>query len=162
MHPKIFKKPPVPLRVIFNFAAAAIAGLCFTSLTTAQALFTPDPIPLERPTPLKTLKSGDSTKICDAVIKALTDSSFKVTNQDCDVGEFEATKRTNSTGEYDKVLIWLERDFEKPKDAIKLYFLYGRFETLAGHTEPVRIRTTPADEERNVGALKEALTSLKI
>lgn len=140
----------------------AFAGLCFPGLTGAQALFTPDPTPLERPAPLKTLKSGDAAKICDAISKVLTDNSFKVTSQDCDLGEFEASKKTNSAGELDKVLIWLERDFEKPKDVTKLYFLYGRFETLAGHAEPVRIRTTPVDEERNVGTLKEALTSLRI
>ena len=49
-----------------------------------------------------------------------------------------------------------------PRRALKLYFLNGRFETLAGHQEPVRIKTTSADEERNAGALKEALVSLKI
>ena len=150
------------MRVVCSVIIAAIAVLCFPGRTPAQALFTPDPAPLERPAPLKTLKSGDTTKICDAIAKALTDNGFKVTNQDCDVGEFEAAKKTNTAGESDKVLIWLERDFEKPKDAVKLYFLYGRFETLAGHPEPVRIRITAADEERNVGALKEALTSLKI
>jgi hypothetical protein len=150
------------VRVVFSVVVAAIAALCLPGRTSAQALFAPDPTPLERPAPLKTLKSGDTAKICDAIAKALTDNGFKVTNQDCDVGDFEATKKTSTAGEFDKVLIWLERDFEKPKDAVKLYFRYGRYETLAGHPEPVRIRTTATDEERNVGALKEALTSLKI
>jgi hypothetical protein len=134
----------------------------FPSPDPAQAIFRTDPTPLERPAPLKTLKSGDAAKICDAIGKALTDNGFKVTNQDCDAGEFEATKETNAAGESDRVLIWLERDFEKPKDAIKLYFLYGRYETLAGHPEPVRIVTTAADEVQNVGALKDSLTSLKL
>lgn len=150
------------MRVVFSVVVAAIAALCLPGSTSAQALFAPDPTPLERPAPLKTLKSGDTAKICDAIAKALTDNGFKVTNQDCDVGDFEGTKKTSTAGEFDKVLIWLERDFEKPKDAVKLYFRYGRYETLAGHPEPVRIRTTATDEERNVGALKEALTSLKI
>ncbi len=150
------------MRVVCSVIIAAIAALCFPSPTPAQALFAPDPTPLERPAPLKTLKSGDTAKICDAIAKALADNGFKVTNQDCDVGEFEAAKKTSTDGEFDKVLIWLERDFEKPKDAVKLFFRYGRYETLAGHADPVRIRTTAADEERNVGALKEALTSLKI
>ena len=150
------------MRVVCTVIIAAIAALCFPGRTRAQALFKTDPTPLERPVPLKTLKSGDAAKICDAIAKALTDNGFKVTNQDCDVGEFEATKKTSTDGEFDKVLIWLERDFEKPKDAIKLFFRYGRYETLAGHPEPVRIQATAADEERNVGALKESLTSLKI
>jgi hypothetical protein len=150
------------MRVVCSMIVAAIAALCFPRLTPAQAMYAADPIPLERPAPLKTLKTGDTAKICDAIAKALTDNGFRVTNQDCDVGDFEATRKTSTAGELDKVLIWLERDFEKPKDAVKLYFRYGRYETLAGHTDPVRIRTTAADEERNVGALKEALTSLKI
>jgi hypothetical protein len=151
------------VRIVCSVIVAALIALCFHGRTPdKQALFKTDPIPLERPAPLKTLKSGDTAKICDAVAKALTDNGFKVTNQDCDVGEFGGTKKTDAAGESDKVLIWLERDFEKPKDATKLYFLYGRFETLSGHPEPVRIRTTAADEEQNVGALKEALTSLKI
>lgn len=150
------------MRAVFCMVVGAIAALCFPGQTPAQALFKTDSTPLERPAPLKTLKSGDAAKICDAIGKALTDNGFKAANQDCDAGEFEATKKTNSAGEFDKVLIWLERDFEKPKDAIKLYFLYGRYETLAGHPDPVRIVTTRADEEQNVGALKDSLTSLKI
>lgn len=150
------------MRKAFILVVGAIAVLCFPGLTSAQALFKTDPAPLERPAPLKTYKSGDAAKICDAIAKALTDNGFKVTNQDCDVGEFEATKKTNAAGESDKVLIWLERDFEKPKDAIKLYFLYGRYETFAGHADPVRIVTTAADELQNVGSLKDTLTSLKL
>jgi hypothetical protein len=150
------------MRVICSVIIAATGALCFPGLTPAQTPFKTDPVPLERPAPLRTLKTGDATRICDAILKALTDNNFKVTNQDCDVGEFAATRKTSTDGEFDKVLIWLERDFEKPKEAIKLYFRYGRFETLLGHPEPVRISTTAADEERNVGALKEALMSLKI
>jgi hypothetical protein len=55
--------------------------------------FSPDPIPLEKPVPLKTLKSGDAAKICDAIAKAVADNGFNVANQDCDVGVFEATKK---------------------------------------------------------------------
>jgi hypothetical protein len=150
------------MRVVCSVVISAIATLCFPGRTPAQALFKTDPTPLERPAPLKTLKSGDTAKICAAVAKALTDNGFKVTNQDCDVGEFEATKKTSTDGEFDKVLIWLERDFEKPKDIVKLYFIYGRYEPLAGHPDPVRIKTTATDEEQNVGVLKEALTSLKV
>jgi len=150
------------MRVVFSIVVVAVVMLCFPGQTHAQALFKTDPTPLERPAPLKTYKSGDAAKICEAIGKALADNGFKVANQDCDAGEFEATKKTNSAGESDKVLIWLERDFEKPKDAIKLYFLYGRYETFAGHPEPVRIVTTAADELQNVGGLKDALTSLKL
>jgi hypothetical protein len=150
------------LRALCSVIVTAIAALCFPGLTPAQTPFATDPTPLERPAPLKTFKTGDAAKLCDVIVKALTDSNFKVTNQDCDAGEFAAEKKTNRDGELDKVVIWLERDFEKPKDAIKLYFRYGRFETLLGHPEPVRISTTPADEDRNVGPLKDALKSLKI
>jgi hypothetical protein len=149
------------MRLVCTAIVTAIAALCFPGLTPAQTPYKTDPTPLERPAPLKTLKTGDAAKLCDAIAKALTDNGFNVTNQDCDIGEFEATKKTTTDGEFDKVVIWLERDFEKPNDAIKLYFRYGRFETLLGHPEPVRISTTPADEDRNVGPLKEALKSLK-
>jgi hypothetical protein len=150
------------MRIAFILVVAVVAVLCLPGLTPAQEIFRTDPTRLERPVPLKTYKSGDAAKICDAIAKALTDSGFKVTNQDCDAGEFEATKKTRAAGESDRVLIWLERDFEKPKDAIKLYFRYGRYETLVGHPEPVRIVTTAADELQSVGALKDSLTSLKL
>jgi hypothetical protein len=150
------------MRIVCSAIFAAIALFCFPVLTPAQTPFATDPTPLERPAPLKTLKTAEAAKLCDAILKALTDNSFKVTNQDCDVGEFAAERKTNRDGELDKVVIWLERDFEKPNNAIKLYFRYGRFETLLGHPEPVRITTTPADEDHNVGPVKEALKSLKI
>jgi hypothetical protein len=150
------------MRMRPSLIIAVVAGLLFPKLATAQALFTPDPTALERPAPLKTLKTPDTAKVCEAITKTLAGNGFKTTHDDCDLGEFEATKKTNAAGEFDKVVIWLERDFEKPSQALRLYFLYGRFETLAGHQEPVRIKTTSVDEERNAGALKEALMSLKI
>ncbi len=150
------------MRMLPSLIIAIVASLLFPKFATAQALFTPDPTPLERPAPLKTLRTADTAKVCEAITKTLADNGFKTTRDDCDLGEFEATKKTNAAGEFDKVVIWLERDFGKPREALRLYFLYGRFETLAGHQEPVRIKTTSADEERNAGALKEALVSLKI
>jgi len=142
------------MRTLCCVIVGMIAALCYPCSAHAQALYTPDPAPLERPTPLKTLKSGDTAKICDAIAKAVTDNGFKLANQDCDVGEFEATKNTNSSGEFDEVLIWLEHDFEKPKDATKIYFEYGRFEKLAGHSEPVASRLRPRTRSETSARLR--------
>jgi len=139
----------------------AVFALSLPVTASGQAIFTTDPNPLERPAPLKTIKSGDSAKICDAVSKILKSNNFDIKDQDCDLGQFEATRKTGSTGEFDKVLIWLERDFAKPKDVIKLFFLYGRFETLAGHQDPVRIKAPP-DLEDQIHNLKDALISVTV
>jgi serine/threonine protein kinase len=118
--------------------------------------------PFQRPAYLVAFKTGDGEKVFSKVSKALVDNGFMVSRSDSDRGELEATRNdSDSSGGSDKVLVWLERDFGKPNSLIKLYFVYGRFETLIGHDEPVQVKTSPWDEKQHVGSLKQVLLSLE-
>jgi hypothetical protein len=128
----------------------------------AQAGFSTEVTPLQRPAYLVVFKTGDGGKVFSEVSKTIVDNGFMVSRSDSDRGELEATRNdSGSSGGSDRVLVWLERDFEKPNNLIKLYFVYARFQTLVGHDEPVRVKTGPQQEKQQVGSLKQALLLLE-
>lgn len=58
-------------------------------------------------------------------------------------------------------MIWLERDFSKPDEYLKLYFMYGKFAKIfGGGGEFARIKTSLSDENNSVGNLKTVFVSL--
>jgi hypothetical protein len=131
----------------------------FVSLpASGQALVVTDPTPLARPSPLTAYEIGDAAKVFSAVSKVLSDNRFKLVRADSSLGELEATRLDQDN--YDKILLWLERDFARPEKSVRLYFVYGRFEKVVGHGEAVRVKASPEDEDRRVGAVKQALLSL--
>lgn len=59
---------------------------------------------------------------------------------------------------HDRVLIWLERDFERPDDTFHVYLLFGRYRPVKVAGEPVsRVKLTPAEEFKRSGSLRRAL-----
>jgi len=150
------------MRISCYLALGVLSVAWFPCPAVGQAVFSTDPNPLQRPVPLVVFKTGNATKVLDAVSTVLNENGFKLTRSDADRGELEAARDdSHSLGESDKVLVWLERDFERPKGSIKLYFVYGRFGKLVGHDQPVRIKLKPGDEDGHVASLKQAFVSLK-
>jgi len=120
-----------------------------------------DPTPLERPSAATVARTRDATVLFTAVGKVVTDNGFTILSQDARSGTMAATKSDEGSGEnYDKVIVWLERDFQQPSEFVNIYFQYGRFEKIFGRSEPARIKISTQDEQRRVGQLKQALLSL--
>jgi hypothetical protein len=151
----------VDLRFVTGWQAIQlIAFLMFLAAPSAsgQALIVTDPNPLARPSPLTAYEIGDAAKVFSAVSKVLADNGFKPVRADSSLGELEETRPDQ--GNYDKILLWLERDFARPEKSVRLYFTYGRFEKVVGRGEAVRVKASPEDEDKRVGAVKQALLSL--
>jgi hypothetical protein len=137
-----------------------VVFLVIPSRAAAQQLLQLDPTPLARPAALTTYTFGDAVKVFKAISKALTDFGFNLTRSDTSHGELEATQiDAQSGGQSDHILVWIERDFANPNQQFNVYFLYGRYATVQGHAEPVRIRSSSDLEEQRVGKLKSSLVS---
>jgi hypothetical protein len=147
------------LKLVHALAGILTSGALVT--VQPQVPVAIDPAPLARPASLTVYQTGDAPKVYRSVAKLLTDSGYSLKQLDPTVGELEATRgEGDASGGFDRLVIWLERDFDKPTEYIRLYLLFGRYAKVFGHTEPMRIKLTATDEANRVGKLKQALLSL--
>jgi hypothetical protein len=120
-----------------------------------------DPSPLERPSAMTVIKTRDPIALYGSLAKLVTEGGFTIMSQDSRSGTVIGTKNDETSVEnYDKVVVWLERDFQQPSEFVNVYFAYGRFEKVFGRSEPARIKITAQDEQHRVGQLKQALLLL--
>ena len=89
-------------------------------------------------------------------------AGYKVNSFNVREAALEATKPDDAQSKnYDKIIIWLERDFQEPSKFIKLYMLYGRYEYLFAQRRDVyRIQINQLFEDARVGKLKQSLLRL--
>jgi len=149
------------MRTAFCGILAALLLYLLPETSRAQQPVPVDPNPLERPSSMTVAKARDATALFATVAKVIGDNAFTIVSQDIREGTIVATKADQgSANNFDRVIVWLERDFQAPSEFVNIYFLYGRFEKVFGHSEPVRIKVSAQDEQLRVGKLKRALLTL--
>ena len=142
----------------------AIALLCLMMLFAAncwtQEPAPPlDPTPLERPIPLSIVKIDIHFILLDVIADTLESYKFDIVRKDEREQLIEA-KRLDSpdSKDHDKVLIWLERDFQEPQKYVKIFLQYGRY--LEIWSDVKRIKINPEEENERNGKLKKAIISI--
>ncbi|UCD18438.1 MAG: hypothetical protein JSV44_05890 [Candidatus Zixiibacteriota bacterium] len=142
---------------LFMIVACSIAEPVWS-----QQIATIDPCPLERPSPIAVAVTNDSTDLAEGLRDVLTDEGFNIVFSSPVESHFEARRPDSAQpGDYDRVVVWLERGFHNPSRVVKLYFLYGRYEKVLGREVGIyRIEMDPAAIEDRVGPLKQALIAL--
>jgi len=138
------------------------AFLISPAKSLAQQIVSVDPNPLKRPTPLVVVKTDDAEALLKSIVDAVKNAGFDITTADFREAMIEAQKQDNQPSKgYDRVIIWLERDFLDPSKFVKLYFLYGRYESLLGAEKKIyRIKVAESYEEEKVGKFKQFLISI--
>jgi hypothetical protein len=120
--------------------------------------------PLQRPKPLVVLETNQPTVLMERIKTTIVNNGFKIDQVDMREQYLEATKLDGPESKnYDKIIVWLERDIEYPNRYLKVYFLYGRYiEMISRKLDVYRIKITPSEEEGRIGQLKQSLISIKI
>jgi len=118
-----------------------------------------DPNPLERPLPLSIMKIDTNFILLDLIADTLESYKFNIVRRD-DKEEVLEAKRvdTPDSKDHDKVLIWLERDFQEPQKYVKIFLQYGRY--LKIWSDVKRIKVDPDEETERIGKLKKAIISI--
>jgi hypothetical protein len=145
-------------------AQNGLSLLCFMMLFAAncwtQEPAPPlDPTPLERPIPLSIVKIDIHFILLDVIADTLESYKFDIVRKDEREQLIEA-KRLDSpdSKDHDKVLIWLERDFQEPQKYVKIFLQYGRY--LEIWSDVKRIKINPEEENERNGKLKKAIISI--
>jgi hypothetical protein len=122
---------------------------------------------LERPTPLFNMQSnlGESSIGSDLLneisdtLKRFNFDIMKLDNRDMQI---ESTRKISpNRDDFDKVIIWIEKDFRMPDRYVKVYFAFGRFMNIvSSDTKIRRIEITKIQEDKIVGDLKKSLISI--
>lgn len=118
-----------------------------------------DPTPLERPLPLHIMKIDTNFILLDLIADTLENYKFNIVRRDDREQLIEAQRLdAPNSKDHDKVLIWLERDFQEPQKYLKIFFQYGRY--LLIWSDVKRIKVDSDEEAERVGKLKNAIISI--
>jgi len=142
----------------FLFASAASLALVPQSAWPSPEL---NPVPLERPEPLARIKATDPAQVMKAVADTLRKFSYQIDRSgvaSLDARRFDTPSSPEGESEYSRVIVWLERDFDRPLDYINVYFIWGRYELILARQRGIR-RIVPWTE-RDIPRLKAAIADL--
>jgi hypothetical protein len=143
---------------------AAAAVLLLAQLAPAELFFVGESEtvtdPLARPRPITIVPAVEVPRLAAEISKILERQNFSMENYDPRRPFFQA-KRLDRQRSFDRVIIWAERDFEKPYDLFQIYLLYGRYEVIAMSNDgSYRLKTSEQVEERRIGNLRRDLLKL--
>ena len=118
--------------------------------------------PFGRPKYLTVIQTNNASTLLRTISDLVKKEGFRIDQLDVKEQQLEATRQDNVPSKnYDKVIIWLEKDFQDPDKYIKVYFLYGRFmEILAEEKGVYRVKVTDSAEEGRIGKLKQSIIAL--
>jgi hypothetical protein len=148
---------------VTHWATAAVLLGTWAGISWAQAPAPRiDPTPLVRPSPLAVLQTPEPAGVLNRIAVIVRSQGFIVSQLNVADQVIEARRPDPARAKaYDKVLIWLERDFNEPAARVKIFFFYGRYEEiLASRRDVYRVEVSSAEEDAHVGTLKQALLSL--
>ena len=118
-----------------------------------------DPTPFERPIPLSIVKVDTHFILLDVIADTLESYKFDIVRKDEREQLIEAKRLDKpDSKDHDKVLIWLERDFQEPQKYVKIFLQYGRY--LEIWSDVKRIKINPEVENERIGKLKKAIISI--
>lgn len=118
-----------------------------------------DSTPMERPMPLAVLQ-GNRDAVLGRISTLLRQQGFAETLRNIDAGELRASRADRSAqGARDDVLVWADG---QAGDAtrIRLYFQYGRYESILGSPEPQRVKVVPNEWQTRIGAVRQQIIDL--
>ncbi len=113
--------------------AVILFSIFFSQIAFSQRAAQIDARPLERSKAMISIKTSDPRDLLVKIGSVLSDNGFQVLLMDVNTGDIDATRADRiGTGNYDRIVIWLERDFTSPGDWVKLFLNYGRYEIVLG------------------------------
>jgi hypothetical protein len=144
---------------------AGIAVMCLFLCATVRAQQIAPPIlkePFGRPKYLTIIQTNNASTLLKTISEMVKKEGFKIDQLDIKEQQLEATRQDSAPAKnYDKVILWLEKDFQDPDKFVKVYFLYGRFmEILAEEKGVYRVKLTDSAEESRIGKLKQSIIAL--
>lgn len=136
--------------------------LFVSEISVAQQPAPPLKDPVVRPRYLTIIQTGDAEKLLKTISDIVMQGGFRVELLDPREQQLEATRADDVQSKgYDKVTIWLERDFHEPYKYVKLFFFYERYrEILAWKKDFYSVVISPSEEEERIGKLRQSLISL--
>jgi hypothetical protein len=157
-----------PVRLSISIGATLFVLLAFVLFLSLRAQAPPAPAPtihpddLIKPEPLVILKASDPRELLLKIRNILNGQGFSIIKSDS--GSIEANhldRKDDPESDYDRVIIWLERDLEKPAELIKVYLIWGRYELVWGAERAVK-RVILNTERIYISELKSAIIALSL
>jgi len=148
-----------PFQRRFELNCFFIVACCAVCVQAQQPGKPKDPTPFERPKSICIFTTSDVHTAFQKIVAIVTNQGFKSDGVDWSSGQLSAWRSDGeSSPNQDKILLWLERDFELPQSKLRLYLLYGRYEQFFGVSgDLTRVKVDADFENHQIGALRQKL-----
>src|SRR5262245_26925276 len=132
-----------------------------SSLAAQQPGRPVDSSPLARPEPLVSIDTAKPAELMGR-LRSLAATKGFVVKERKDAEFFFAAQRPDGPTDYDRILVWLQRDAREPMKTVHVHLLYGRFEEMWVSSGRGVHRVQVDDEfiDERIGALKQAIYNL--
>lgn len=115
---------------------------------------------LKRPEPLFSIESNAGKELMTQISDTLKLFHFENVRKDNRNMIFEFKKNLKEK-DFDKIIIWFERDYSFPDKIINVYLLFGRFRYIFSNESKIRrIEVSDNEEDNIIGELKKSLISI--
>jgi hypothetical protein len=140
------------------FIIVCVGTIVLASCAPAPKL---DPTPLVCPNPFLRLASEEPANALATIHERLEGKGFVTENYDANRLSVLMSRRSVSGRDaYDRFLIWVERDRDKPLEYVQIYVMYGKYITVIGSGEPIRRQwIDPAVEAQQLKEMRDILTA---
>ena len=148
---------PLQRRSVLNWLL--IVACCTVSIQAQQPGKPKDSTPFERPRSICIFSTSDVRNAFQKIVAIVANQGFKSDGVDWSNGQLSAWRSdSESSPNQDKILLWLERDFEQPQSKARLYLLYGRYEQFFGVSgDLTRVKIDADFENHQIGVLRQKL-----
>lgn len=150
--------------VMFSLFLLLSIMLLFFNLKSQEVAPPLNSEPLERLEYLAIIDTGNGEILMKKIQDIVEKNEFTIEKIDLREALIKAERAAKKKQEgYDRVVIWLERDFQEPSRFIKIFFLGGKFLEIVGATSGIRrVYYGPGEEETRLGKLKREIMNIKI
>jgi hypothetical protein len=123
-----------------------------------------DNAPFQKPVYFSLIKTKNTNidEVLDSIAGRVIKAGYEVIARNVKEQQIEAEKKDSRNNDsYDRIIVWIERDFEKPNEIIKVYLLCGHFEYILGAESKIyRIKINDIEENQRFNAVKKEIRSI--
>ncbi len=140
---------------------SSITALWVSLARSQQPAAPADPTPFVRPTPLCRIESTNPRTVLQKIAESATAEGFTIVQADGSQGYLEATRKSSDLTE--KVMVWIERDYLRPMQSVKVFMMYGPYMKVMGNrTDLTRIKLSESRENELIGKFKSEILKLSL
>lgn len=143
------------------FLLLSVTALWMSLAVSQQPAPPSDLTPFVRPKPLCLIESKNPRTVLQKIADIAVSEGFTIVQADGNEGYLEATRKSSDMTE--KIIVWIERDYLRPMQAVKVFVMYGPYMRILGNrTDLTRVKLPEDTENDLIGKFKSRILKISL